>query len=113
MSSQVSVSGGGPYWRPLRVGQIESEQDPLYGAAGARSWFAGGQTKRSEQVALWALENLLDGPEGYRVDNVLWKGLPSHCASVRHGNCLSFRVMTPGEYAHRLEIFGAHAEQDQ
>lgn len=103
MSSTVTVFG---VRRPLREGQIESEQDPTYGKEADRRWYVGGQTRRSQQVALHALENLLDGPEGYRTDNILWSGLPHHCASLRHGNCLHFTLLTRDEYARQLEIFG-------
>lgn len=106
--STVSVIGA---QRTLREGFVESEQDPVYGAMADRRWFVGGQSARSEQVALWALENLLDGPEGYRVDNVVWGGLPSRCASLRHGNCLHFDLVTPVEYGRRVEVFGEFAEQ--
>lgn len=107
--STVSVFG---VPRPLREAQIESEQDPLYGPAGDRRWYVGGQSKRSWQTALWALENLLDGPEGYWVDNIVWSGLPCPCASLRHGNCLTFTVTTPEEYAHRLSVFGPCGETE-
>lgn len=104
MTSTVTAFGAS---RPLREGEIESEQDPIYGDAGARRWYVGGQSDRARAVAMHALENLLDGPEGYRVNNVVWDGLPSHCASFRYGNCLSFELLTPSEYAHQMEVFGA------